>query len=345
MVSIIIPVYNGAQTIERCLQSVLCQSYKDIEVIVVDDGSSDTTADKIKKYINTDSRIRYIFQKNQGVSVARNTGIDNANGEYLVFLDADDEYLPDSIQVLLNNLITYNVDLVIGSIKKTCNSRIIYCTPIFLEDHGKIYQGTELERLRRWNLERNPNELKELPCTDNNFRDKENAFRLGSPWARIYKRSCIGTIRFKPHLSMSEDLIFNDEILHRTNRVLIIDQIVYIYHDKPTTKRIYNRKAKDAYLMLAIELNKIKTKYDSAYEIAIKKRIMLCCWAGIKLGIIPNKSESIRQKMRTLKQYISNEPYGSSIRSLKFNDFNRKIDWLKNLIMNKSLYILLFFIR
>ena len=144
---------------------------------------------------------------------------------------------------------------------------------------------------------------------------------------------------------MSEDLIFNDEILHRTNRVLIIDQIVYIYHDKPTTKRIYNRKAKDAYLMLAIELNKRKTKYDSAYEIAIRKRIMLCCWAGIKLGIMPNKSESIRQKIQTLKQYISSEPYVSSIRSLKFNDFNRKIDWLKKLIMNKSLYILLLFIQ
>jgi len=95
MVSIIVPAYNAARTVTRAIESLLAQTYEDIEILVVDDGSKDGTEEVCRKY---GDRIRYIRQDNQGPSEARNTGIRNASGEYIGFLDADDWYLPEKIE-------------------------------------------------------------------------------------------------------------------------------------------------------------------------------------------------------------------------------------------------------
>lgn len=96
MISVIIPLYNKEQIIEKCIQSVLSQDYKDFEVVIVNDGSTDRSAEIVKGI--EDSRIRLIEQKNGGPSKARNTGVKNAKGEWVVFLDADDEFLPGALK-------------------------------------------------------------------------------------------------------------------------------------------------------------------------------------------------------------------------------------------------------
>jgi len=96
LVSIIIPAYNAEKYIQRALESALAQTYKDIEIIVIDDGSTDKTAEIIKTY--QDPRIIYIFQKNQGQGPARNNGIKKSQGEYITFLDADDYYFPEKVE-------------------------------------------------------------------------------------------------------------------------------------------------------------------------------------------------------------------------------------------------------
>ena len=98
-VSVIMPAYNSEVYIRESIDSVLAQSFVDFELIVVDDGSTDTTAEIVKSY--TDDRIRLIRQVNQGVSVARNTGLEAANGQYISFLDSDDLYYPDFLKTLL----------------------------------------------------------------------------------------------------------------------------------------------------------------------------------------------------------------------------------------------------
>jgi len=96
LVSIIIPAYNAEKYIARAIKSALNQTYKDIEVIVVDDGSTDRTAEIVKSF--QDPRVRYIYQENQNVGVARNNGIKESRGKYITFLDADDEYLPEKVE-------------------------------------------------------------------------------------------------------------------------------------------------------------------------------------------------------------------------------------------------------
>ena len=91
-VSIIIPVYNGENAISISLDSILSQTLKDYEVIIIDDGSNDKTNDIVSSYTNSDNRFRYFYQENQGVSGARNNGIKKSNGDYICFLDSDDFY-------------------------------------------------------------------------------------------------------------------------------------------------------------------------------------------------------------------------------------------------------------
>jgi len=109
-VSVIIPVYNVEPYLERCVKSVVGQTYQELEIILVDDGSKDGSGKLCDKLADSDSRIKVVHQKNQGLSGARNTGIRQATGEYVVFLDSDDEWLlSDGLEVLLGNGYEYPV--------------------------------------------------------------------------------------------------------------------------------------------------------------------------------------------------------------------------------------------
>ncbi|MCI8778348.1 MAG: glycosyltransferase family 2 protein [Bacilli bacterium] len=90
LISIIIPVYNTEDYLDKCLSSIINQTYKNIEIIIIDDGSTDNSKKIIKQYMNKDCRISYYYQNNSGVAIARNSGIDKAQGDYIAFIDSDD---------------------------------------------------------------------------------------------------------------------------------------------------------------------------------------------------------------------------------------------------------------
>ena len=114
MVSIIVPVYNAQNCLERCLMSIIRQSYPQWELILVDDGSEDDSLEICKRYSNKDSRIRVIHTENCGVSSARNTGMDNAHGEYITFVDSDDRIHPDFLSECLSD----KEDLIVTNYKR-----------------------------------------------------------------------------------------------------------------------------------------------------------------------------------------------------------------------------------
>jgi glycosyltransferase involved in cell wall biosynthesis len=115
IVSVIIPAYNAEFSIRQCLISVTNQTFDDIEVIVIDDGSTDSTAEIIQSVADEDSRVRFLRQKNQFAGVARNNGLVQATGDYLLFLDADDYIEPDMLEVMIRLAETHNVDIAICS--------------------------------------------------------------------------------------------------------------------------------------------------------------------------------------------------------------------------------------
>lgn len=135
-ISIIIPTFNRAFTLNRAIESVLAQTCENWELIVIDDGSFDETPELMKKYLS-DDRIKYYYQENQGVSIARNNGSKIATGDYLIFLDSDDIFFPDLIKSM-NEAEFYNYDLICWQVLKVINEKTSIWKPKKL---SRIYKG------------------------------------------------------------------------------------------------------------------------------------------------------------------------------------------------------------
>lgn len=217
MISVIIPVYNGAEFLEKCLRSVMAQSYRDIEIIVVDDGSMDSSLEICQKLALEDSRIRVIHQENAGVSVARNRGISFANGEYIAFVDADDLLPSDALNILAEAFRT-EIDFVIGS------------QSLFRGRYSKKIEWEKKEYL-----------LKTAQSEMNTF-----APIILSPCGRLYRRDIIlkNKIMFLDGVPYGEDYIFNLDYCKHSRKISVLSDIVYQYRmgGMASTVRYYPRK-------------------------------------------------------------------------------------------------------
>lgn len=148
--SIIIPVYNVEKYLSDCLESVINQSYEDIEVICINDGSTDNSLAILQEYEKQDKRIRVISQANKGLSAARNVGIENANGEYICFLDSDDMLEDGALQTIVQNLDSQNIEILYFNIKviyedeilERSDDRALYFNRE--KDYCEVISGTEM---------------------------------------------------------------------------------------------------------------------------------------------------------------------------------------------------------
>lgn len=194
-VSIILPVYNAQDYLERCLNSVLNQDYKNIELIAIDDGSSDNSWNILEKYkeIHGD-RIKIIKQKNMGVSKTRNKGISIATGEYLTFIDNDDFFDPGYIKRFVHEIDNNNLDVVVGGYKRP-NSK------------GKIIVNTQLQ--------------------DCEF----SKYKIVAAWAKIYRTSYIKKNNIEFLVSnIGEDINFTVQAVTLTKKIKIIDYVGYNWY-------------------------------------------------------------------------------------------------------------------
>lgn len=145
LVSIIIPVYNVKDFLVDCLDSVINQSYKNLDIILVDDGSTDGSGIICEEYARQDKRIRVIHQVNQGLSAARNSGIEIMRGEYVYFIDSDDYIAKDTIEVLFNTIKKYDAEIAISHI-----ARFSGCKPVFVKrpyENRLVECETALEKM------------------------------------------------------------------------------------------------------------------------------------------------------------------------------------------------------
>lgn len=206
-VSIIIPAYNAENHINKCIFSVINQSYKNIEIILVNNGSTDNTLNICMQWAKKDSRIKILDQKNKGVSNARNQGIKQAIGEYIVFVDSDDYLQDNSVEILYNHIENKDIDVVYCDYYNVTKKEIIACEEIL--DY-KVYHAQDISIVIR------------------------NMFGGGryysSIWRGIYKKSIIDEkeLRFK-QMKYAEDLLYNIEYLINCNNIEIISDKLYCY--------------------------------------------------------------------------------------------------------------------
>lgn len=167
LITVIIPVYNSEKYIEKCLTSVTNQIYKNLEIIVVDDGSSDNSIDIIKNYAKKDNRIKIFSQENQGLSAARNVGLDLATGEYIVFLDSDDWLELDALSVAYEILTENNAEVVIWSYVREYNSKSIENK--FWGEYEIVFNKIECRKLFRKMVGPIKEELSQPQALDNSI--------------------------------------------------------------------------------------------------------------------------------------------------------------------------------
>lgn len=141
LVSVIIPAYNAENTIESTMSSALSQTYSNIEVVVVNDGSIDNTENVLISKFENDSRVRVITQNNQGVSVARNTGIEQSTGEYIVFLDSDDYLENDFVSKLVSLITSSNSDIAFCGYRSIDENETVLAFMVPKIDEGEVRNG------------------------------------------------------------------------------------------------------------------------------------------------------------------------------------------------------------
>ena len=207
LVSIIVPVYNGEKTIERCLRSIQNQSYSNIEVLVVNDGSSDHTERIIRKYVQRDSRFRYIEKENTGVSDSRNVAMAEAKGDYFQFVDGDDWLVKQATEEFVNTALTYGCDMVISDFYRVCGRRIY--------TKGHIDAGPVITRMKYAEY------MMEAPAN----------FYYGVLWNKFFRADIIRTFALKcsSQLDWCEDFQFNLEYLQYVGKVGVIRKPLYYY--------------------------------------------------------------------------------------------------------------------
>lgn len=219
-VSIIVPVYNVEKYLEKCLDSLINQTLKDIEIICVNDGSTDTSQKILEKYSKKDNRITIINQENAGLSVARNSGIDIAKGEYIGFVDSDDWVDLNFYEKLYNSAIENDADIAVSSIirwrKYNQKYRIKY------ED--KIYQSLE-EKVSACGIP-----------------------RICYVWNKLYKSHIVQNEHFTPNVYF-EDIIWLPNIIKQANKIVTVDGTNYYYraNNNSIVKKTSKKKQQDNY--------------------------------------------------------------------------------------------------
>lgn len=217
-ISVIVPVYNGEKYLEKTIKLILNQPYKDIELILVNDGSTDNSKSICEKYVKTDNRIRLINKNNGGISEARNTGLNVATGEWVSFIDQDDE-ISDDIYLRLNDLIDSSIDMVVAGKKM-----------LLVDDQSNIIQ----ESIYNYENEIVDDELKELLYLFNVNRDT----RLLHLWNCLYKKSVIDNFKIKFNTNLKfghEDSLFNFEYVTKCKKIKYVDGVVYTYSRRMAT--------------------------------------------------------------------------------------------------------------
>ena len=236
-VSVIVPVYNAAEALPRAIASLQNQTLADLEIILVNDGSTDNSPEICQRVAEKDVRIRVFSQPNSGVSVARNTGLAHSTGEFIGFLDSDDIAKPEMIATLVKRMLDTNADMVMGGYEKVNGERVT--STVTLPYEG-ILTGKDVAvvswSMAFWGGYRNHRRLHTL---------------YGSTWPNLYRAKIIRKfpIEYPVGVTIGEDLLFNLQYLKVCNSVAFVNQSLYQYNaGNPSATRRVNPQLWNKYL-------------------------------------------------------------------------------------------------
>lgn len=315
LISIIIPVYNAERYLMQCLDSVINQTYQNLEIICVDDGSEDSSLTILQQYANKDARVRILEKKNAGVSGARNDGLACAQGGNIMFVDADDWIEPETCEKAIHGMLAYDADIVMWSYVSETENR---SSLKVIFPQTTVFEKKEVRtKLHRRFVGAIGEELTHPELVDS----------LCPVWGKLYKRSLIEKSGAKfvdlAEIGSYEDGFFNLEVFGEANKAVYLAEYAYHYRRDTSTsvtsgynprlfsqwQRLYDRM--ESY----IQANHLGETYQAALENRVALGIL-----GLGLNIAAS-AQPITGKVKDIHTIISQERYRKAYKNLDFQYF------------------------
>lgn len=335
MISIIVPVYNVEKYLSQCLDSLMNQTYRDLEIICVNDGSTDESLAILEQYAAKDERLRIITQDNQGVSCARNMGMQEAKGDWIMFVDSDDWIETDCCQMVLD--VTQDTELVLFPyVREYRNSS---APKRFLGNEEIEFDETNIHQLYERLIAPKGKEL----------RHPDNIDSLSTPWGKLY---CSEIIR-DYHLSFvstdeigTEDLLFNVEYLKYVHRAFYLPESLYHYRKSTlsTLSSLYKENLDKKWLRMFERIENVITPLNRPELIEALSRRKALCLLGLGLNITFCR-ESFPWKHNMLDAIIASEWYSTSISHLDIRSMPFHWKTLYNMARQKQTWAVLLMLQ
>lgn len=287
-ISIIIPIYNTSSFLKRCLDSIQEQTFQDLEILMIDDGSTDNSKEICLQYQKNDSRFKYWYQPNNGASSARNNGIRRAQGTYILFLDSDDYFVPQTCQTCYETVEKYNLDLLNFAYQYVKNEETTVNIPAFPKD--KIIGHTQiLEYLKR---------------------DTLHNKSLWFSWSYCFRTSFIkdNGLFFDESVLLGNDSDFNIKCLFYTKHIYSISDVLYsyVYNPDSLTQTKYRKQLLDRYNSQFNARTKLYKKFkltDKAYDMDLSQNYVEHALFELLYNERHNpKKGSLAKYLKTLRQ-------------------------------------------
>lgn len=306
LISVIVPIYKVEKYLQKCIDSILSQTYENLEIILVDDGSPDSCGIICDEYEKNDSRIKVIHKRNGGLADARNTGMKEANGQYIAFIDGDDWIDPD-----------YYLDLY---------TKIDDCDVLICGYKSVNEQGKEIELCTFEECSINPN----CDMAGKVFESLMYTSALGFAWNKLYKAELVKTVKFE-ELMPREDIAFNLLVISKASKVKLIGSVVgynWVQHLSSITHTIglsYVDKTLNISdrLLEIVEASDLKCKW-SIYDYVMK--VLLA--DTILVGVISNTNIEKTEKKKCLHKLLKHAEIGKHLRLKNHEPIYFQILWL-----------------
>lgn len=310
LVSVIIPVFNSEKYLDKCITSVLNQNFSNLEVILIDDGSTDNSGTICDKYAKQDKRIVVKHIPNGGVSNARNIGIDISSGEYISFIDSDDYINENYIKELYNNLIETSSQLSLCPIKVVSN------------------EGAYI-----WNA---PNSILNFSNIDKElFINLNENFLLYGPVNKLYVSKVIkkNKIKFDINISYGEDLIFNFNYYKYIDRISITNSVYYSYvqdNIQSLSKKYYENKFENGKIIhyCLLDFFKSKNLTDSQCCQLLYGRLFDDVYNSMFLINHPMFNKGMRNKIAYIKSILNDNELGNCLKYADTSIYSKKIIYI-----------------
>lgn len=305
--SVVLPIYNVEKYLKRCMDSVLNQTYRNLEIILVDDGSPDSCPDLCDEYAKADARVKVIHKKNAGLGMARNTGIENATGDYICFFDSDDYIATNLFEVCAEELNNELYDIIAFDHSDFNNGTVIEYPR---RKEKTVFKGDEIQSILLKNMIYNPDNIERLhDCA----------------WNKIYSLQLIKDIGFR-YVSereyISEDYYSNLTLFSKVNSVLVLPDAFYFYcYNDTSLTHTFNEKRFERNIY-QYEQSLIKCD-ELGYSNEIKQAVAfqsLCNLLGAFNSLLLTEQLTRKEKKKKIKEVVTSSRYQKLYSNLIAND-------------------------